>query len=103
MLNTHTHWRLLSLFVLLWSGFGCTVHECRPELITNAQAARDSSPCGNADSTELVDTEDEYYYNCEWHCVQYSGECQRVWITFGYIGGWVQNPEVETDTCKTKD
>ena len=44
----------------------------------------------------------EYYYNCEWYCVQYSGECQRVWITID-IGGWVQNPEVATDECKTTE
>ena len=82
---------------------GCSVHECRPELVVETEVSRDSSPCGNADFAELVDTDDDYYYTCEWYCVQYSGECQRVWITFGYMAGWVQHPEVDTDHCKTTE
>ena len=95
---------MITAWLWLWlTTSGCALHECRTDLIVDTETPRDSSPCGNADSTELVDTDDEYYYSCEWFCVQYSGECQRVWITLGYVDGWVQNPEVVTETCKTTE
>ena len=95
---------MISVWLWFWAaGFGCARHECRAELIVEAEAARDASPCGNADSSELIDTDGEYAYTCEWFCVQYSGECQSVEITFGYIAGWVQHPEVVTNECKTTE
>jgi hypothetical protein len=92
----------------LWPVFwlyasACAVHECRRELMIDTDAPRDASPCGNADIDELVDTDDSYYYNCEWYCVEHSGECQQVQMSFGYISGWVQNPEVTTAECKTDE
>jgi hypothetical protein len=90
------------LWLTLWLyAPACAVHECRRELMIETDAPRDSSPCGNADIAELVDTHDSYYYNCEWHCVEYSGECQRVRMSIGYMDGWVQDPEVITEECKT--
>ncbi len=90
-----------ALISLFWAA-GCTTHECRREAIVDTTAARDASPCGNADNEVLTDTEDLYFITCEWYCVAYDDECQRVTMTFGYAGGWVQDPEVDTEECKTK-